>query len=145
MLLNFWVRFQKEPFFLFSSDGKHSRIDFLLGNLYKMVGISGETQHFHFPRWWSSLFWGHSLESTGVSQINLFFNSLPTQLFVFINFSSCFIFKLRTNMSLCHKRNWTCSRGRQEVVDGIPRDASDSSSSSLSRPSLARFKGCSRP
>lgn len=59
---------RKNPSSSFPSDGKHSRIDFLLGNLHEVVGIPGETQHFHFPRWWSSLFWSHSLGSIGVSQ-----------------------------------------------------------------------------
>lgn len=59
---------RKTPSSSFPSDGKHSRIDFLLGNLHEMVGISGETQHLCFPRWWSSLFWGSSLESIKVRQ-----------------------------------------------------------------------------
>lgn len=82
-----------------------------------MVGIPGETHHFHFPRWWGSLFWGpRPWKHGGWVRVNLFFNSLSTQFSLFINFSAWFLFKLMTNRSVCHRKEWTCSRGQQEVA-----------------------------
>lgn len=77
----------------------------------------------------------------GESELTSFL--IPYQLSFVYLIISLFILKLMTSTSLCHRRNWTCSRGQQEVVDGTPRDTPDSSSWSLPRPSLARFKGCS--
>lgn len=93
-----------------------------------------------------ALFFGATaLKASRWDRVNLFFNSSSTQLCVFINFSSWITFKLMTNTSPCHRRNWSCLRWQQgKVACGRPRGTSDSSSWSLTRPSSARFKGCSR-
>lgn len=106
---------RKTPSSSFASDGKHSRIDFLLGNLHKMVGISWETQLLRFPRWWSSLFWGHSLRKhRGWVRVSLFLNLLSTHIYLFTHFPSWFIFKLTTTITFR-----VTSRGPQgELVDG---------------------------
>lgn len=84
-----------------------------------------------------------ALKASGWVRVNVFFNSLSTLLCIFISFSSWFIFRLMTNFPLCQRRNWTCLRWQQEVVDGTPRDTSESLSWSPTSPSLARFEGCS--
>lgn len=139
---------RKTPSSSFASDGKYSRIDFLLGNLHKMVGISWETQLSCFPRWWSSLFWGHSLRKHhGRVRVSLFLNLVSTQIYLFIHFRSCFVFKLTTTITFTvlqeelNTLKVTARRGGGQEPSGVtPGNIWLFSSGSFTRLSLAELK-----